>query len=62
MQRLALAVLALAVVAGLVTLLWRGVRPAEASGTDVVTSGPAARISYALLLGVIAYVAFLGDG
>ena len=62
MQRLVLALIALAVVAGLVMLLWRGVRSGAGSGTEVATSGPASRISFMLLLGVIAYVAFVGAG
>ena len=62
MQRLVLALLALAIVAILVGLLWRGVKGGE-TGTEVaVTSGAASRIAYALLLGVIGYVAFLGEG
>lgn len=62
MQRLILAVLALAVVGILVTLLWRGVRQPGGSGTELATSGPAARIAFPLLLAVIAYVAFAVDG
>jgi uncharacterized membrane protein YedE/YeeE len=62
MQRLVLALMALAIVAILVGLLWRGVKGDE-TGTEVaVTSGAASRIAYALLLGVIGYVAFLGEG
>ena len=63
MQRLVLALMALAVVAILVGLLWRGVKGGETGGSEVaVTSGAASRIAYALLLGVIGYVAFLGEG
>lgn len=63
MQRLVLALLALGLVAGLVTLLWRGVRSERPSpGTELATSGPVARIAYVLLLGVIAYAAFLEPG
>ena len=64
MQRLVLALLALAIVAILVGLLWRGVKGDETgTRTEVaVTSGAASRIAYALLLGVIGYVAFLGEG
>lgn len=62
MQRLVIVLLVLAVLAILATILWRGVRGGT-EGTDLaVTSGPASRIAYVLLLGVIGYVAFLGDG
>ena len=62
MQRLVLALLALAIVAILVGLLWRGVKGGEPGTELAVTSGAASRIAYALLLGVIGYVAFLGEG